>query len=44
MTGGTPQNGYDFPGVPWVMYFSSNGAAQHDTYWRNNFGTPKSAG
>jgi len=44
MTGGTPQNGYDLPGVPWVMYFSANGAALHGTYWHNDFGTPKSAG
>ncbi len=44
MTGGTAQNGYDLPGVPWVMYFSGNGAALHGTYWHNDFGTPKSAG
>lgn len=44
MTGGTPENGYDLPGVPWVMYFSGNGAAIHGTYWHNDYGTPKSAG
>lgn len=44
MTGGTPEDGYDLPGVPWVMYFSGNGAALHGTYWHNDFGTPKSAG
>lgn len=44
MTGGTPENGYDLPGVPWVTYFSGNGAALHGTYWHNDFGTPKSAG
>lgn len=44
MTGGTPENGYDLPGVPWVMYFSGNGAAIHGTYWHNDFGAPKSAG
>ena len=44
MTGGTPTDGYDLPGVPWVSYFSGNGAALHGTYWHNDFGTPKSAG
>lgn len=44
MTGGTPEDGYDLPGVPWVMYFSGNGAALHGTYWHNDYGTPKSAG
>lgn len=44
MTGGTPEEGYDLPGVPWVMYFSGNGAALHGTYWHNDYGTPKSAG
>ena len=44
MTGGTPENGYDLPGVPWVSYFSGNGAAIHGTYWHNDYGTPKSSG
>jgi len=44
MTGGTATNGYDLPGVPWVSYFSGNGAAMHGTYWHNDYGTPKSAG
>jgi lipoprotein-anchoring transpeptidase ErfK/SrfK len=44
MTGGTPTDGYDLPGVPWVSYFSGNGAALHGTYWHNDFGAPKSAG
>ena len=44
MTGGTPTDGYDLPGVPWVSYFSGNGAALHGTYWHNDYGTPKSAG
>ena len=44
MTGGTPTDGYDLPGVPWVSYFSGNGAALRGTYWHNDFGTPKSAG
>jgi lipoprotein-anchoring transpeptidase ErfK/SrfK len=44
MTGGTPTDGYDLPGVPSVCYFSGNGAAVHGTYWHNDYGTPKSAG
>jgi lipoprotein-anchoring transpeptidase ErfK/SrfK len=44
MSGGTRENGYDLPGVPWVSYFSGNGAALHGTYWHNDYGTPKSAG
>jgi lipoprotein-anchoring transpeptidase ErfK/SrfK len=44
MTGGTPTDGFDLPGVPWVCYFSGNGAALHGTYWHNDYGTPKSAG
>jgi len=31
MSGGTRENGYDLPGVPWVSYFSGNGAALHGT-------------
>lgn len=44
MSGGTLEEGYDLPGVPWVTYFAGNGAAIHGTYWHNDFGTPKSAG
>jgi lipoprotein-anchoring transpeptidase ErfK/SrfK len=44
MQGGTVDNGYDVPGVGWVSYFSSNGAALHSTYWHNDFGIPKSHG
>ena len=44
MVGGTVEAGYDVPGVGWVAYFSSNGAALHSTYWHNDFGIPKSHG
>jgi hypothetical protein len=44
MTGGTAEAGYDLPGVAWVTYFASNGAALHSTYWHNDYGTPKSHG
>lgn len=29
---------FDLPGVPWVLYFNTNGSAIHGTYWHNNFG------
>jgi hypothetical protein len=29
---------YDLPGVPWVMYFTSEGGAIHGTYWHDKFG------
>ena len=35
---------YDLPGIPWVMYFTQDGAALHGAYWHNDFGTPKSHG
>ena len=44
MQGGTMRAGWDLPGVCWVSYFASNGAAIHGTYWHNNFGRPQSAG
>jgi len=36
MRGGDPHsqsNHYDLPGIPWVTYFTSTGAAIHGTYW-----------
>lgn len=44
MQGGTREAGYDLPGIGWVAYFASNGAALHSTYWHNDFGAPKSHG
>ncbi len=35
---------YDLPGVPWDLYFTSDGAAIHGAYWHNNFGHPSSHG
>lgn len=29
---------FDLPGVPWVMYFNTNGSAIHGAYWHNRFG------
>jgi LysM repeat protein len=36
-------DGYDLPGVPWVMYFFEDYAI-HGAYWHANFGTPTSRG
>ncbi len=36
-------DGYDLPGVPWVMYFYQ-GYAIHGAYWHMSFGTPLSHG
>lgn len=44
MAGGTPTNGWDLPGVGFVSYFASNGAAIHATFWHNDYGRPRSAG
>lgn len=35
---------YDLPGVPWVMYFTSHGAAIHGAYWHDDFGNTHSHG
>ncbi|MDP2598248.1 MAG: L,D-transpeptidase family protein [Candidatus Liptonbacteria bacterium] len=35
---------YDLPGVPWNLYFTSDGAVIHGVYWHNNFGRPSSHG
>jgi lipoprotein-anchoring transpeptidase ErfK/SrfK len=43
-TGDLASNGFDLPGVPWVMYIKENGIALHGTYWHNDFGRPRSHG
>lgn len=35
--------GYDYPNVPWAMYFDER-RSFHGTYWHNNFGRPMSHG
>ena len=35
---------YEYPGVPWTMFFHKDGYALHGAYWHNNFGTPMSHG
>jgi lipoprotein-anchoring transpeptidase ErfK/SrfK len=37
-------NGFDLPGVPWVMYINESGISLHGTYWHNDFGHPHSHG
>jgi lipoprotein-anchoring transpeptidase ErfK/SrfK len=44
MVGGSGDDYYDLPDVPWVMYFTDYGDALHGTYWHSNFGTPMSHG
>ncbi len=35
---------YDLPGVPYTMYFDSDGSAIHGAYWHNDFGRNHSHG
>lgn len=42
--GDLASNGFDLPGVPWVIYFKENGTSFHGTYWHNDYGRPRSHG
>ncbi len=42
--GDLTSNGFDLPGVPWVMYITEAGISLHGTFWHNDFGTPHSHG
>lgn len=42
--GNLAYNGYDLPGVPWVCYFTEEGASIHGTFWHNDFGQERSHG
>lgn len=50
MTGGSGNDYYDLPNVPYVMFFYNNevsksrGFSLHGAYWHNNFGYPMSHG
>ena len=50
MTGGSGDDFYDLPNVPYVMFFSNSevpgsvGFSIHGTYWHNNFGHAMSHG
>jgi lipoprotein-anchoring transpeptidase ErfK/SrfK len=35
---------YSDPGIGWVSYFTSDGAALHSTYWHNSYGLRQSHG
>jgi len=43
-SGNLANNGYDLPGVPWVLYITKGGISFHGTYWHNDFGAPRSHG
>ncbi len=42
--GNLAYNGYDLPGVPWIIYITESGIAFHGTYWHNDFGKALSHG
>lgn len=42
--GDLTSNGFDLPGVPWVMYITESGISLHGTFWHNDFGHPHSHG
>ncbi|HEX5839278.1 MAG TPA: L,D-transpeptidase [Anaerolineales bacterium] len=43
-TGDIASNGFDLPGVPWVLYITESGISFHGTYWHNDYGRPHSHG
>ncbi len=42
--GDLASDGFDLPGVPWVMYITRSGISFHGTYWHNDYGRPRSHG
>jgi hypothetical protein len=44
MIGGSGDDRYDLPGVPFPVYFTWSGVAIHGTYWHNDFGRRHSHG
>ncbi len=42
--GDIASNGFDLPGVPWVLYITESGISFHGTYWHNDYGRPHSHG
>ena len=42
--GDIASNGFDLPGVPWVLYITKSGISLHGTYWHNDYGQPRSHG
>ncbi len=43
-TAGVSDQYYDLPGVPWDLYFTTDGAVIHGAYWHDHFGEPCSHG
>lgn len=41
---GVSDQSYDLPGVPWNMYFTTDGAVIHGAYWHDHFGKEWSHG
>jgi len=41
---GAGPDDYELPGVPWTLFFTTQGHAFHGTYWHENFGVPMSRG
>ncbi len=41
---GVSDQAYDLPGVPWDLYFTTDGAVIHGAYWHDHFGEPWSHG
>jgi len=39
-----PEDIFDLPGVPWVIFFDLIGSAIHGAYWHNDFGIRRSSG
>jgi hypothetical protein len=44
MIGGSEDDRYDLPGVPFPVYFTWSGVAIHGTYWHNDYGRRHSHG
>ena len=42
--GDIASDGFDLPGVPWVLYITESGISFHGTYWHNDYGQPRSHG
>ena len=42
--GDIASNGFDLPGVPWVLYITDSGISFHGTFWHNDYGHPRSHG
>ena len=41
---GVSDDYYDLPGVPWNLYFTTDGAVIHGAYWHDHFGVRWSHG